>query len=364
MAQQINPISSGSAYSSILLNSDLPTKENAQEVFWGLKDNFWKQIIDGKYHKHGHMVFDENLHGNAKEPGFFASLKEGCLFASKHLTERPSVEFYSELHQKLCAHFKGSENNTLMLASEAGNFRTPFPRFSHSTEKESSEAVQHYSNIKNYESIQQQIQHVQENAADKTKKSMTQKGLELLLSEAEPSYLGSKKWIEQRTAHWNNKVAEIQSHFKSLSEELSIPNLCEVYFKDKKFRITYDCPNSEIQKIVPIFFTRYNQKIDAANLKLKSISSENEKLKLAEEKLGAIAELYQHLEWLHPFLDGQGRTDLVLQAKLLTEQGFNPAILHDPYTSSWSTFEEWKSDLLKGIENWKQERQSIAKEST
>ena len=67
----------------------------------------------------------------------------------------------------------------------------------------------------------------------------------------------------------------------------------------------------------------------------------------------AIADLFQLLEWLHPFDDGQGRTGLVLQAMLLSQEGSNPAILYDPYTSTWSLFPEWREDLAKGIELWK-----------
>lgn len=70
----------------------------------------------------------------------------------------------------------------------------------------------------------------------------------------------------------------------------------------------------------------------------------------------AISELYQMLEWVHPFPDGQGRTDLVLQAMLLSEVGANPAILEEPYYSSYSMPSDWNAYLWKGIEAWKAER--------
>ncbi|QLH37514.1 MAG: Fic family protein [Parachlamydiaceae bacterium] len=59
-----------------------------------------------------------------------------------------------------------------------------------------------------------------------------------------------------------------------------------------------------------------------------------------------MADFYQKLEWIHPFMDGQGRTDLVLLSKLLCDEGFNPPILMQPYISSWEPLETWK-DYLK-----------------
>ncbi len=101
-----------------------PTKEQAKAQFWGLGQDYWKQIIDGKYHHLGKLVFDEALHQGPKEPGFLHSLSLGYKFASKSLTEEPNVEFYKNLHKKLCWHFKGNENNTLITADQCGQFRT------------------------------------------------------------------------------------------------------------------------------------------------------------------------------------------------------------------------------------------------
>jgi hypothetical protein len=89
---------------TIQFNQILPTKEKSQQIFWGLGDNFWKQMIDGKFHQFGPMVFDEGLHKGPKEPGFFASLKEGCTFASEHLTEKlTKVEPTSSFKQNFFA---------------------------------------------------------------------------------------------------------------------------------------------------------------------------------------------------------------------------------------------------------------------
>lgn len=108
----------------VLPVSPLPTKEAAEKIFWGLNDRFWMQMIDGKYHEYGPMVFDEGLHQGGKEAGFYQSLKAGCEFASAHLTERLTVDFYTGLHKQLCGHFKGKENNTGMTADSVGTLKT------------------------------------------------------------------------------------------------------------------------------------------------------------------------------------------------------------------------------------------------
>lgn len=66
-----------------------------------------------------------------------------------------------------------------------------------------------------------------------------------------------------------------------------------------------------------------------------------------------VAHLFQMLEWLHPAQDGQGRTELVVRARLLCEVGENPAILNEPYVSTYSQLSEWLENVLIGIEEWK-----------
>jgi hypothetical protein len=61
------------------------------------------------------------------------------------------------------------------------------------------------------------------------------------------------------------------------------------------------------------------------------------------------------LDWLHPFQDGQGRTDLVLLSKLLVAEGFTPAILDDPYMSTISLLTDWASYLKRGMKRWEEE---------
>jgi hypothetical protein len=78
-----------------------------------------------------------------------------------------------------------------------------------------------------------------------------------------------------------------------------------------------------------------------------------------EEKLRLIANLFQMLEWLHPFIDGQGRTDLILLAKELCRHGFNPAILDEPFFSTVSTLDDWVAYLERGMEKWRQQEAAL-----
>lgn len=74
-----------------------------------------------------------------------------------------------------------------------------------------------------------------------------------------------------------------------------------------------------------------------------------------EEKIVCIAKLFQLLEWLHPFPDGQGRTDLILLSKILCDHGLNPPILKNPYFSTCCLLEDWIEYLKNGIDQWKKE---------
>lgn len=93
--------------------------------------------------------------------------------------------------------------------------------------------------------------------------------------------------------------------------------------------------------MVDLLFVQFNKNITSADL--------------PEKKIRCIADLFQTLEWLHPFRDGQTRTDLVLLSKLLCEQGFNPAFLEEPSASSFCFLDEWVSYLKNGMAQWREE---------
>ncbi len=75
-----------------------------------------------------------------------------------------------------------------------------------------------------------------------------------------------------------------------------------------------------------------------------------------DQTFAAIAKLYKRLELLHPPRDGSGRTNTALMNKILTEYGFNPAILDNPYVSTTYCLTRWTQYLKEGVEKWQAER--------
>lgn len=329
----MNPIQP--SFSPLPINSLEQTisKAQAEKTFWGLGDKFWMQMIDGKFHQYGPMVFDEGLHGREKELGFFNSLKTGCDFAAAHLTEKPTLHFYKELHKKLCAHFTGTyEDQTAMNGQDAGVFRSKFCTTNTILTGKSDiskEMEEHYKNYfaPNY----------------------------LIFSKLNPEnimreYAKSKPIVENWEAEWETRVNTINAYIMECCEKLGIPQIAILtYTKDRDMRhfgVIYAITSpEEHEKITEKLFDQYNAKIQEAASK--------------EDKLKAIAELFQMLEWLHPFPDGQGRTDLVLLAKLLADEGFNPPILEEPYTSTWTMPEDWLQYLKRGLERWQEARKTV-----
>jgi hypothetical protein len=387
MAAKINNDYCFNPIYSVQQANNLPTKNQADEIFWKLGDCFWKQCIDGQFHKYGPTVFDEGLHGGPKEPGFYASLKEGCRFTAEHLAEPPSSFFYKELHKKLCAHFKGLENNTLMPATQAGEYRNMSLQHEYDIKTISPEAKMHYAllALNEFNSIwysEEQVQRIKEfdNLMQYSEKQMeliekrlekfcpnldpsrsNQNGVNTSMSSREtgmdPFPLSSsdfKSWVAAWRDQWAKKIPTLQEYIKNISKEMSIPALCSINLTGDKVTINYTCNFDEIAQAVPRLFDRYNQKIDGINAKLKNAYTDEQIQEYRRGKISAIAEFFQLLEWLHPFPDGQGRTDLVLLAKILTDQGFNPPILEEPYFSSREPLIEWENYLSKGMELWKE----------
>lgn len=391
MSIQLTPL--GQPITQITLFEEIgaiPSKEQAKEAFWGLGDRFWMQTIDGKFHLHGPFVFDRGLHGGVIEPGFLESLKKGCEFAAEHLTEKLTVSFYKGLHQGLCSHFKGEENNTEISADRTGVFRDRDISSRFSITNISEEAWKNYLVLEIYaRSISEKTALSNEEFLSVCYECLKERSLQInpewikhwkLEWEGEKNvrqkiysqFTASKEWVAKWEEDWNKRIEEINSYVSDLCLSMNVCAFVSISKAEQELLLEYNGLFSsefeklvqmasgslnenpeKIDKIVQVLFDRYNQKIGEINLKLAGIVIKDQEKQLLEEKIEAIAELFQLLEWLHPFLDGQGRVDLVLQAKLLSEEGIVPAILEQPYFSSYSLLPEWKKYLLHGIECWK-----------
>jgi hypothetical protein len=351
MASQVLPAS------TTFLRGFPVTKESAEKVYCGLDKNWWKQLYDGKFHHLGVEVFDKALHRLRAEPGFYDSAFKAFEFAKSHLTEKLSVDFYLGLHKVACAHFKGKENNTEMDSSEAGRFRVLGGRGVRCKIKlrmmleevfaveKSKEIIDHYSNLR--EDLGDKIVEI-------CGEGITVKIEDKVTRREDTCDGGDLEEIENL----------IQKKFQALNETLdewandpivkhAIPKINLIGNE-----LCFFYSQAWFQMVITTLFLDFNQTLSEINEELINTPlTEREKIdSLVERKLVLIKNLFQNLEWLHPFRDGQGRTDLLLLAKLLSENGFTPAILEEPYMSSFSSREEWLAYLKEGMQKWEEER--------
>lgn len=120
----LQPVEPKSIKEALIEAGILPTPEQAKQTFWSLGEYWWMQIIDGMYHSHGKMVFDEGLHLGNIERGYLKGIEEGCRYFVDHLDGPLTLDLYRDTHHKACAHFRRGNNNGVCCdASEIDCFR-------------------------------------------------------------------------------------------------------------------------------------------------------------------------------------------------------------------------------------------------
>lgn len=359
----------------------IQNNSTANNVFWGLKDNWWKQIYDGKYHQFGSEVFDKGLHEGKVEPGFYNSIKNASEYAAEQIGQPLTIECYKRIHQLACAHFPHVNRNQINVDKEnIDNFRNTscvcFRNLvKHPYEYENEEQANKRrlgfvllhsvrwnllleDKIKTETGCKKELDELippqsKERIVNHFTKTdyFTSKGIDIrdLLEKGNPIYeqaIESKEKVTEQLEATQKKL-NLAKPFASLKINAS--------GGETLVHINYNYQNPiEIEEALQKLISDYNEKIKKLSSNPVERSTEENELALKY-----IAELFQNLEWLHPFFDGQGRTDLVLLAKLLTENGFNPSILYDPYYSSFEPLEKWVSYLKEGIEAWKREKENI-----
>ena len=333
-----------------------------QDVFDGLQKRWWMQVYDGKYHKHGHKVFDEGLHGKAVEPGFYTSARNAHEFASQHLEHPVDVPFYRELHRTACAHFEGRKNCTEMTANETGVFNPAqrscfcFSKFLKSEEK--SLLRESYKLLGCHETLWAD----DDIAIEKRQRWFMQRrsesawfGERYLESDFDAFIKEAKaalQFLDACFRHANTNITALNQDILKRCEQLEAqqfaflervgasPTSVMVYYHYALMQGIF--AETQVPPIVERLFKKFHGEMEQANTD--------------DEKIKCIADLFQMLEWLHPFHDGQGRTDLILLSKLLCQYGFNPAILEEPYVSTYFSLDDWVNYLKKGMEKWRCER--------
>ncbi len=333
------------------------SKESAEKIYCGLEKNWWKQLYDGKFHHLGVEVFDKALHRLRAEPGFHDSAFKAFEFAKSHLTEKLSVDFYLGLHKVACAHFKGKENNTGMDSSEAGRFR---PSGGGNVRCK----IKLRMMLKEIFAVEKSIELI--NLYSILREDLGDKIVEIC---GEGIIVKIEDKVTRREDTCDGADVQeienlIQKKFQALNETLNewandpiVKNaIPKVNLIGDELCLFYS--EAWFNMLVTQLFVAFNRTLSEINEELINTPlTEREKIdSLVERKLVLIENLFQNLEWLHPFRDGQGRTDLLLLAKLLSENGFTPAILDEPYMSSFSSREDWLAYLKEGMHKWEEER--------
>lgn len=332
--------------------------DNAFDTFWALGCNFWRQIIDGKYHYlNDPLVFDLGLHTPSppykKEPGFYLSMYKGCRFASMHFNNLPSAALYKRLHGILCSHFPSDKDlqkkyKTLMSASESGKFR-PDKDISCMGSIYNLYPLTKDQVFKNFSTDNLLRLFVDvamlpyggaayEYLSDQSKKKYG----------SEENYQAELMWGKSLVKKIDEKIQEINIYIKKRSDKVgSSSPIATISKYQAKIKIAYHSEPLEIPYIIKNIFKEFESNITKVNTR--------------DEKIKCIADLYQLLEWVHPFPDGQGRTDLVLLSALLSKYGINPPILLEPYASTFCTSEEWAEYLKNGIKLWQEKYLRLSK---
>lgn len=332
-------------FESLLTSADENTAslKNPLDIFWALAKDFWYQIIDGKYiYIDNPLVFDLGLHPlGQKEPGFYKSMLNACRFATMHFNDFPSVEYYKLLHSYLCAHFpleraKQNAYGVLMSAKETGVFRRRrnvgcTPTLSEFYSLNKNELFNKYYNCLFTIFTSEEF----------IKKPLSWENLdfEIRIKFEKPKnyedYLKNAKALIKLV---DDKISEINAYIKKRSAELEVDEIATITRNCFELTIYYSLPAKQIPLAVENLFKQFEAAMAKANTK--------------DKKIRCIADLFQILEWIHPFRDGQGRADLVLLSTLLAKNGINPPILTEPYFSTTSTLEDWLEYLKEGIIKW------------
>ncbi len=294
--------------------------------YFELGDAWWKQIIDGCYQHHGKMVFDKGLHGGHIEPGYLKGVETASRFAVEALaTHNLTVALYKQIQAIACSHFNRLEDSGTPGKEAIGTFR-PSGNGPRSTVvfKKWSKGELPFPGIDRFLLL-----------------GFLDRGLrgDKLISEYNYCKDESIKPLAQGPLldrfirlhqEWKERVETFGRSTKIPSFEREI----DVIFVD------YRADKYDFDKGTQDFLEAFNAQIDAAG---------------PEEKLRLVAKLFQDLDWQHAFLDGQGRTDLIVLNVLLCKYGFNPGILDEPYFATYHTLDEWVVYLKEGMEAWRRE---------
>jgi hypothetical protein len=125
---------------------------------------------------------------------------------------------------------------------------------------------------------------------------------------------------------------------------------------DQLMRCVFTYGNGDpvlLKKTLNAIFTEFYTAIDQIKDPEESAAQSSEErmgvIKANDtQRIQLIAVLHKKLEYLHPYSDGNTRTNLVILNKVLSEYGFYPVIFSNPNDSYHKTNEEWAKEIEAG----------------
>ncbi|HEY2811042.1 MAG TPA: hypothetical protein VGJ00_06625 [Rhabdochlamydiaceae bacterium] len=366
-----------------LNNEDIRQCEHVSKEFrftvtlWGLKHNWWKQLIDGVYHDLGPLVFDKGLHGCHVEPGFYRSAREASCLVSERFFEPPlNITTHRAVNKTACKHFAGKKTQTEMSAEEAGVYRHKGSRFGALIWNQlSKEAIDYFQVCKFFDFCGQpgfvEREKQYENEPQKSNtwskiragilteifgvKTFREDLYNQKLNEFSPKKETAYAFRETWPKIWCEKVARAQSYIEEVSQSLgldeSLVSLRYIPGNPHNHEIYIVCPPPPYKGLKgPVTIGELADRIT------KQFNQEIAQADTRDKKIRAIAKLFQLREWLHAFVDGNTRTNMIELGALLTKYGEHPAILEQPFIASALCLDEWVEYLKKGMQKWEIER--------
>jgi hypothetical protein len=386
--QPVEPKTSKEIKQALIEAGILPTREQAKQTFWSLGENWWMQIVDGEHHKYGKMVFDKGLHFGNREPGYLKGIEDASRYFVDHFDGPLTLELYRQTHHQACSHFRRGNNNGVCCdAFEIDHFRTngttsvyPFYSKEFLTVEKTRVAFKEARRIIN----QKKDRVCPGPGLEKMMKRQWEKtvvpAFDLLHKLTHSEHVGKTEkelgelvnhQFTEMTAAQNEAVLQLvdkmNEQFEQIAKRLGLHEsfvTCGYYSEDFSCKLFYRAGYT-YEQITKMLFEEFNKNVDEAQAeaysKLNKQDIEEIKKEYQERAIFLIGRLFAELEWLHPWIDGQGRTDLIYLSGLLCREGLHPCILEHPYFSSTNTLESWVEYLKEGLQKFKEQRNSLIK---
>ncbi len=288
-------------------------KRRMKATYLGLDpEHSWQEIIDGDHHEHGAQTFDEGLHAppaeeyaeygfdsaeamkeSHSEPGYLESAKNARAQVANSLGERMDSAFLAGIHSTATRHRRTDPN-----------FRP------------------------GYRDTGDRGVNVSYNADPDYAPGAPKQAL----AEVDPE-VAKPFTVPEDAEHLFGQNDELDYH-RAPTATGDEDNL-GIWFKPKS--------KKAVKRHADKIFSDYYSGLKDKNTE--------------REKLVHIAATHRRLENLHPFRDGNSRTNRLLLHKMLVENRMTPAILGNPLQVHLQSNEEWADTLHAGMGKWREARQ-------